>query len=207
MQRRHLPTALAVISASALAWSLPAPAAPVSVGQPAPPFSLKDTAGRLVQLADFAGKTVVLEWTNPGCPFVRKHYASGNLPAQQKAATAAGVIWLTVNSTSPRHGDHMAPAALGDWMTAQGAAPTATLLDPDGLVGRSYGAKTTPQLVVIQPQGRLAYVGAVDSIASARPEDIARATQHVPGVLAQLAAGQPVRPAVTVPYGCSVKYD
>ncbi len=207
MQRRHLSAALAVLSASALAWSLPAQAAPAAVGQPAPAFSLKDTTGRLVQLADFAGKTVVLEWTNPGCPFVRKHYSSGNLPAQQKAAGSAGVVWLTVNSTSPRHGDYLAPAALGDWMKAQGAVPAATLLDPDGVVGRAYGAKTTPQMVVIQPQGRVAYVGAVDSIASAKPEDIARATQHVPAVLAQLAEGRPASPAVTVPYGCSVKYD
>lgn len=204
MQRRHLVPVLAL--SVLVPWSTPQ-AAPAFVGQPAPPFTLQDTAGRRVSLADFAGRTVVLEWLNPGCPFVRKHYASGNLPGQQKAATAQGVVWLAVNSTSPRHADHLPPAELAAWMQAQGAAPTATLLDPEGLVGRSYGAKTTPQMVIINPQGRLAYVGAVDSIPSADPKDLAQATQHVPAALAQIAAGQRPSPAVTAPYGCSVKYE
>lgn len=204
MHRRHLSATLAL---TALAWGLPAGAAPAFVGQPAPAFTLLDTGGRRVSLADFAGRTVVLEWLNPGCPFVRKHDASGNLPGQQKAATAQGVVWLAINSTAPRHPDHLPPAELAAWMAGQGAAPTATLMDPEGLVGRSYGAKTTPQMVIVSPQGRLAYVGAVDSIPSADPKDLAQAIQHVPAALAQLAAGQRPSPAVTSPYGCSVKYE
>lgn len=183
----------------------PASAA-VSVGQSAPAFSATDTAGQTVSLADFRGRTVVLEWVNPGCPFVRKHYDSANLPATQKAAVAQGVVWLAVNSTHAGAGDYMAPAALAGWMKDKGAAATATLMDADGRIGRAYGARTTPHLYVIDPKGTLIYAGAIDSKPTANPADIKTATNHVRQALAESLAGKPVSTAQTQAYGCSIKY-
>jgi hypothetical protein len=151
-------------------------AAPAVVGQPAPAFSATDTAGRTVNLADFKGKTVVLEWVNPGCPYVRKHYGSGNLPATQKDATAQGVVWLAINSTAKDAGDYQPPAQLAQWMQSQGAAPSATLMDESGRIGMAYGARTTPHLYVIDAKGMLAYAGAIDSKPTANPADIPGAT-------------------------------
>ncbi len=183
------------------------PAAPVAtVGQPAPSFSATDVAGRSVALADFKGRHVVLEWVNPGCPFVVKHYGSGNLPATQKEATAKGVVWLAINSTAPDHGDYLKPAALAAWMQSQKAAATHTLMDEDGRIGRAYGARTTPHMYVIDPQGRLVYAGAIDNKPTANPADIAGATNHVKAALAESLAGKPVSVAQTRAYGCSVKY-
>lgn len=176
------------------------------VGQPAPVFSAADTAGKTVSLAAFKGRHVVLEWVNPGCPFVRKHYDSDNMQATQKAATANGVVWLAVNSTSSQHGDYLAPTQMAAWMRGHAAAASATLMDEDGSVGRAYGARTTPHMYVIDPQGRLVYAGAIDSKPSANPADIASATNHVNAALADLLAGRPVATPATRPYGCSVKY-
>ncbi|MBX3606118.1 MAG: thioredoxin family protein [Piscinibacter sp.] len=181
--------------------------AAVSVGQAAPAFSATDTSGRTVSLADYKGKHVVLEWVNPGCPFVRKHYESANMPATQKAATAQGVVWLAVNSTHTGASDYMAPAALAGWMKDKGGAPTATLMDPDGKVGRAYGARTTPHMYVIDPQGKLVYAGAIDSKPTANPADIKTATNHVNAALAETLAGKPVTVAQTQAYGCTVKYS
>lgn len=177
-----------------------------TVGQPAPVFAATDTAGKTVTLADFKGKTVVLEWTNPGCPFVRKHYESGNMQATQKAAIGQQVVWLAVNSTAPDSSDHKTPAAMAQWMTEQKAHATATLMDPDGTLGRAYGARTTPQMFIINAAGTLVYAGAIDSKPSARTADIATATNHVNAALAELAQGKPVSVPLTQPYGCSVKY-
>lgn len=177
-----------------------------TVGQSAPAFQLVDSTGQTRSLAEFAGKTVVLEWTNHECPFVKKHYGAGNMQAQQRDATADGVVWLTVNSSAPGTEGHVDGAAAERIREQAGAAQTAYLLDPDGTVGRAYGAKTTPHMYVIDPEGVLRYAGGIDSIPSADTADIAKATQYVPQALAELAAGKPVSATVTRPYGCSVKY-
>lgn len=182
-------------------------AAAASVGQAAPALSLTDTTGKTVSLADFKGKHVVLEWVNPGCPYVRKHYDSANMQSTQKNAVDKGVVWLSVNSTAADAYDYRAPAAMGSWMKEQKAAATAALMDTDGKVGRAYGARTTPQMVVIDPQGRIVYTGAIDSKASARASDIAGATNYVNQALAESLAGKPVSVATTQSYGCSVKYS
>ena len=180
--------------------------AAAAVGQPAPAFSALDTFGKPVSLADFKGKTVVLEWVNPGCPFVRKHYDSANMQATQKNAVAKGAVWLAINSTHAGASDYMAPAALAGWMKDKGAAASATLMDADGKVGRAYGARTTPHMYVIDPKGTLVYAGAIDSKPTANPADIKTATNHVNQAVAELTAGKPVSQAVTQAYGCSIKY-
>jgi hypothetical protein len=187
-------------------WASAVLAAPASVGQPAPAFSATDTAGRSVSLADFKGKTVVLEWVNPGCPYVRKHYGSGNLPATQKDAVASGVVWLAINSTAKDATDYQPPAELAKWMASQQAAPSATLMDESGRIGQAYGARTTPHMYVIDTKGVLAYAGAIDSKPSANPADIPGATNYVKQALGELRAGKAVSQPVTRAYGCSVKY-
>jgi hypothetical protein len=182
------------------------PQAPAAVGQPAPAFTAIDLQGKAVQLSDFKGKHVVLEWTNPGCPYVKKHYDGGNLPATQKAAMTKGVVWLSINSTSKSHQDYVTPADLRAWQQAKGAMTTATVMDPDGKVGRAYGAKTTPHLYVIDPAGKLVYAGGIDSIPSSNAADIAKATNYVNQTLGELLAGKAVSQPVTRAYGCSVKY-
>ncbi len=176
------------------------------VGRPAPDFTLADIKGQSHALADYRGKIVVLEWVNQECPFVVKHYASGNMPATQKAATADGVVWLTINSGHPGTQGDFAPARVEQWAAEHGAAYTAYLRDQDGKVGRLYGAKTTPHMYVIAADGTLAYNGAIDSIRSASQADIAKAENYVNSALAALKAGQPVKTTNTQPYGCSVKY-
>jgi peroxiredoxin len=193
-----LGTSLALAAASALAAA--------TVGQPAPAFTAVDTAGKTVSLADFKGKHVVLEWVNPGCPFVVKHYSSANMQGTQKEAAAKGVVWLAINSTAPDATDFKAPAAMAQWMQAQKAAATATLMDADGKVGKAYGARTTPHMYIINPAGMLVYAGAIDSKPSSNPADIPGATNHVKAALAETLAGKPVSVAATKPYGCSVKY-
>ena len=181
-------------------------AAVPAVGQPAPDFIAVDTAGKQHRLSDFAGKYVVLEWTNPGCPFVRKHYGSGNMPATQKAATGKGVVWLSINSTDRASGDYLKPSALDAWMKEQSGAPTAVLMDEDGVIGRTYGARTTPHIFIVDPKGVLVYAGGIDSIASARSDDIKVATNYVNQALAEAFDGKAVSAATTRPYGCSIKY-
>lgn len=176
------------------------------VGQAAPEFSATDTSGKPVTLADYKGKHVVLEWVNPGCPFVQKHYDSGNMPETQKAATAKGVVWLSVNSTAKDAGDYMSPSALSAWQKTKGATPTATLMDLDGKVGRAYGARTTPHMYLIDPQGKLVYAGAIDSKPTANPADIKGATNYVNAAVGEALAGKPVTQATTRAYGCSIKY-
>ena len=177
-----------------------------TVGQSAPDFSLTDTSGKTVKLSDFKGKHVVLEWNNPGCPFVRKHYDTANMQALQKEAGGKGVVWLAINSTETGHQDYLAPAKLGKWMTDQKAAPSATLMDESGSVGKSYGARTTPHMYLVNPQGTLIYAGGIDSIPSASTADIKTATNYVRVGLNEALAGKPISKATTQPYGCSVKY-
>ena len=180
--------------------------AAASVGQPAPDFKALDTRGKVVTLADFKGKHVVLEWVNPGCPYVVKHYGSANMPGTQKEATTQGVVWLAVNSTATDHSDYRAPAALAQWMQSQKAAATATLMDADGKMGRAYGARTTPHLYIIDPKGTLVYAGGIDNKPTANPADVATATNHIKVALGEALAGKPITQASTRPYGCSVKY-
>ncbi len=191
--------AAATLAASASAFA-------VAVGQIAPAFSAVDTAGKTVSLADFKGKVVVLEWVNPGCPFVRKHYESANMPATQKSALAQGAVWLAINSTHTGSGDYLQPAALAAWIKDKGGVPSATLMDADGKIGRAYGARTTPHMYIIDTKGTLVYAGAIDSKPTANPADIATATNHVRQALAEVAAGKPVSQPVTQAYGCSIKY-
>jgi peroxiredoxin len=202
---KHLLTTASIAFAAAIA-SLPAMAASATVGEPAPAFSATDTAGRTVNLADFKGRHVVLEWVNPGCPYVRKHYDAQNMQATQKGATGQGVVWLAVNSTTSEHGDYLSPTQMAAWMKAQGAAATATLMDEDGKLGRAYGARTTPHMYIVDPQGRLVYAGAIDSKPSARADDIATAVNHVNVALAESLAGQAVSTPATRAYGCTIKY-
>ena len=191
--------------------ALMAPFAPLAlaaatVGQPAPAFTATDVTGKPVSLADFKGRHVVLEWVNPGCPYVQKHYGAANMQGTQKAATDQGVVWLAVSTTARDHVDYKAPADLAAWMKSNKAAATATLMDPDGTVGRAYGARTTPHLYIVNPVGTLVYAGAIDSKPTANPGDIAGATNHVKQALAESITGKPVSVASTRPYGCSVKY-
>ena len=176
-----------------------------SVGQAAPDFILNDTQGKPVKLSSFKGKPVVLEWNNPGCPFVRKHY-NGNMQALQKAFTTQGVVWLAINSTEEDSVDHMGAEQLARWMADKGASPTATLLDPEGRVGRAYGARVTPHMYIVNAQGALAYAGGIDSIPSARMADIEKATNYVRQGLDELLAGKPLSTPTSQPYGCSIKY-
>ena len=197
-------TACIAAIAAALAFPLAAQAA-ASVGQPAPAFTLTDVTGRKVNLADFRGKTVVLEWHNFGCPFVQKHYGTGNMQALQKKY-ASDVVWLAVNSTNTGSSDYMQPAALGTRLRDVGAAPAAYLMDDPGTVGRAYGAKTTPHMFVIDPHGTVVYNGAIDDKRSTNPEDVKTAKNFVAAALDEMKAGKPVSVASTTPYGCSVHY-
>jgi AhpC/TSA family len=185
----------------------PAFAATAVVGQPAPAFSVTDTSGKAVSLADFKGKTVVLEWVNPGCPYVRKHYDSANMQGTQKGATDKGVVWLAVNSTAKDHGDYKKPADMAAWMQSQKASATHTLIDSDGKVGKAYGARTTPHLYIVDAKGTLAYAGGIDDKPSSDPADVKTAKNYVNAALGDLQAGKPVAQAATRPYGCSVKYS
>ena len=181
--------------------------ATVEVGKAAPNFSVTDAQGKVRSLAEFKGKTVVLEWHNPECPFVKKHYnSSTNMQAQQKAATANGVVWLSINSGAPGKQGAMDGATATAKFAELKAAPNAYLLDSDGKVGQAYGAKTTPHMYVIDGRGVLRYAGAIDSVPSADAADIPGATQYVSQALTELKAGKPVSMAVTKSYGCSVKY-
>ena len=190
---------------SACAVALSVQAAP-SVGQAAPDFTLKDTSGKTVKLSDFRGKHVVLEWTNPGCPYVRKHYNSGNMPATQKDAVDKGVVWLSINSTNKASSDYMEAANLVAWQKERKSQPTALLLDEEGATGQAYGARTTPHMYIVNPQGQLIYAGGIDSIASSNPEDIKKAVNYVRQGLNEALAGKPLTAAVTRPYGCSIHY-
>ncbi|MFC5489222.1 redoxin domain-containing protein [Dokdonella soli] len=176
------------------------------IGQPAPAFSATDSNGKTQTLAAYKGRIVVLEWNNPLCPFVGKHYGSGNMQKQQAEAAAAGVVWLTINSGAFGKQGHLDAAAANAYVGKVQGKETAYLLDADGMLGHAYDAKTTPQMVVIDKDGVLRYIGGIDSIASTDVDDIPKATQYVRQALAELAAGKPVSVPTSEPYGCSVKY-
>lgn len=180
--------------------------AAVNVGEPAPDFTGTDTKGVAHTLSDYRGKTVVLEWTNHDCPYVRKHYGSGNMQAQQKAATADGIVWLSIISSAPGNQGHVRPAEADALSASRNASPTSIILDERGDIGRLYDAKTTPHMYIIDKQGTLVYKGGIDSMPTMNPDDIQNAKQYVSVALDELNAGKPITDAVTRPYGCSVKY-
>ncbi len=202
MQRRSVMATIALLCGLAGAPLLAAP----SVGQAAPDFSLTDTHGKAVRLSDYRGSHVVLEWVNPGCPYVRKHYNSANMQGTQKDATAQGVVWLAINSTETASADYLTPAQLDRWMLTQKASPTRTLMDEDGTVGKAYGARTTPHMYIVDPKGKLIYAGGIDSVPSSRIDDIKTAVNYVKQGVREALAGQPLASATTRPYGCSIKY-
>ena len=197
-------SAIAVF-AIAIGLGDPAMAAP-RVGEPAPKFTGTDTDGNSRSLSDFRGKTVVLEWTNRDCPYVRKHYGTGNMQAIQKQATADGAIWLTIISSAPGKQGYASPELADRVASEQGASPTAILLDPDGTIGRAYDARTTPHMYVIDADGTLVYMGGIDNRPTADWGDVEGAKNHVLAALADVAAGTPVQTPTSRPYGCSVKY-
>lgn len=199
-QRTSLFSALVAMTFSASAY------ASAEIGKPAPDFNLAGADGANHSLAGYKGKTVVLEWNNPECPFVRKHYDSGNMQKQQAAATAAGVVWLTINSAAAGKQGRLDAKSANAYIAESAAKQTAYLFDPQGIVGHAYGAKTTPHLYVVDKDGILRYAGGIDSVASTDTGDIAAAIQYVPQVLAELAAGKTVSTTRSEPYGCSVKY-
>lgn len=179
---------------------------PPPVGSAAPDFSLSDAKGQTHSLSQYKGKYVVLEWFNPECPFVKKHYGGGNMQKLQDEYTGKGVVWLTIDSNAPGTEGNITPEQAqkitASWKTHQ----TALLLDSEGKAGRAYGAKNTPDMVIINPEGKIAYQGAIDSKATPNPADIPSSTNYVRAALDESLAGKPVTTPQTKPYGCSVKY-
>jgi len=199
--------ALAAITAFAVQSATAVPsAAPARVGEPAPAFSAPDISGKNVRLGDYAGKMIVLEWTNDGCPFVGKHYDSGNMQSLQQKYMANGVVWLTIASSAPGEQGYVTPAEAKADLARWRAAPSDFLLDPEGIVGRLYDARATPHMVVIDRTGRGVYMGAIDDQPSTRLADVKTAHNYVVAALDAVAAGQPVAVASTRAYGCSIKY-
>jgi peroxiredoxin len=201
MKTKLLTTLLALAASTALiAADSPA------VGTTAPDFSLTDSKGKPQTVSQYKGKYVVLEWFNPDCPFVKKHYGSGNMQKLQEEFTGKGVVWLSIDSSAPGLEGHLtaeqANAKMTEWKTKQ----TALVLDPDGKAGRAYGAKNTPHMFVINPEGKIVYEGAIDNKATPNPSDIASSTNYVKVALEESLAGKTVSNANTKPYGCSVKY-
>ncbi len=200
--KRFLSTALVC---AAMAFAAPAFAA-VTVGDKAPEFTLPAADGSTQSLSSFAGKTVVLEWYNKDCPFVRKHYDSGNMQKLQKEYGAKDVVWLTINSSAEGKQGYMTAEESKADIAKEGAAPAHLLIDADGKVGKLYDAKTTPNMYVIDKDGKLAYAGAIDDKPSADKADIEGAKNYVTAAVDALAEGKPVEVSSTKPYGCGVKY-
>ena|SRR5438552_604034 len=180
--------------------------AAVKVGDQAPDFTGSDSRGQTHKLSDYKGKFVVLEWHNNGCPYTKKHYESSNMQRLQKQWTDKGVVWFTVISSAPGSQGYVTRDQENEYMQKMHAAPTAALLDPKGEIGHLYGAKTTPHMFIINPQGQLIYNGAIDDKATSDPSDINGSKNYVSEALEEAKAGQPVAVATTRPYGCSVKY-
>jgi peroxiredoxin len=199
--RRMLLAAAAATLVAGPALALP------QLGQPAPAFAAVDAAGKPVSLAQFAGRTVVLEWTNSGCPYVGKHYNSGTMQSLQKKETADGVVWLTVASSAPGMQGYFTADTANRWAAKEHWSGTAILLDSAGKVGRAYGARNTPQMFVIDRAGKVAYMGGIDDRPYADPESLKGAKPYVAMALADVKAGRAVATPTSQPYGCSVKYN
>jgi hypothetical protein len=200
-------TSLAVIAQrlfpGSTAWAAPS----AKVGTAAPAFTIDATTGKHVSLADYKGQLVVLEWTNHDCPYVRKHYDSGNMQTLQKEATGQGVVWLTLISSSPGTQGFVTPGQADELTTTRKASPTAVLLDPTGTVGKMYGATNTPHMYVVDKSGLLVYAGAIDDRPTTRRSDVQGAQNYVREALQAVSTGQPVKTPVTRAYGCTVKYS
>jgi peroxiredoxin len=201
MKRKLLLSLLTCLASTAL-FAADSPA----VGSAAPDFSVSDSKGKTQSVSQYKGKYVVLEWFNPECPFVKKHYGGGNMQKLQEEFTGKGVVWLSVDSSAPGKEGNLTPEQAEKKMAEWKTRSTALLLDPEGKAGQAYGAKNTPHMFVINPEGKIIYAGAIDSKASANPDDIAGATNYVKTALDESLAGKPVSTANTKPYGCSVKY-
>jgi peroxiredoxin len=201
MNLRSLALTLTVGAALCAAAALAA-----TPGTAAPDFTVTDSHGKPVKLSDFKGRYVVLEWTNPECPFVQKHYNSQNMQSLQKEWGGKDVVWLSINSTNQSSSEFKTGDQMNDWMSAKGAAQKAVLIDQDSAVGRAYVARNTPQMFVIDPSGKIIYGGAIDDRRSTNPADVPGAHNYVTAALTDAFAGKPVTVANTTPYGCSVKY-
>lgn len=188
------------------AFTVPVHAQTVTIGTLAPAFTLTNALGQSVNLESFRGKTVVLEWFNPGCPFVNKFYTKGDMQGFQQQVRQQGAQWLTINSSAPGKQGHIAPTGAAATAAEHGLVPANLLLDPDGSVGRQYGAKTTPHIFVIDSKGILAYSGAIDNTPSTRQADIAASTNYAISAVKAIARGERPSPSSTDAYGCSVKY-
>jgi peroxiredoxin len=197
---------LAALSVLVLPLFLGAAFGAAVVGQPAPPFHAKDASGGDQSLEALKGKWVVLEWVNFECPFVKKHYGSGNMQALQKDYTGKGVAWLSINSSASGKQGYYAADVVAGLLKERGASPTAYLLDADGTVGHAYGAKTTPHMFVIDPQGRIVYAGGIDDKPSTEVADVKTAKNYVRAALDEAMAGRAVTTPTSTPYGCAVKY-
>jgi cytochrome oxidase Cu insertion factor (SCO1/SenC/PrrC family) len=197
---------LALAFASLMVAASAANARDPDIGKPAPDFAGTDTRGAAVRLSDFRGKTVVLEWSNHECPYVRKHYGSGNMQKTQAAARAMGVVWLTIISSAPGEQGYVQAAEADRLTVERNAKPSAVLLDPAGKIGRLYGARNTPHMFIVGKDGTLLYKGGIDSIRTSRVADIARAKNYVTAALGEIAAGKPITDADTTPYGCTIHY-
>jgi peroxiredoxin len=199
-------TSLLVLAVSSVVATTLLADAPPAPGTAAPDFSLKDSKGKTHSVSEYKGKYVVLEWFNPECPFVKKHYDSGNMQKLQQEYTGKGVVWLSIDSSSPGAEGSLSPEqaekTIDSWKTRQ----TALLLDPDGKAGHAYGARNTPDMVIVNPDGKVIYAGAIDSIKSTHATDIPKSTNYVKSALDEAMAGKPVSNPTTQPYGCGVKY-
>jgi len=202
MKGSHLYRILVVV----MLCAVPLLIAAAKVGDAAPEFTATASNGKIVRLADYRGKYVVLEWHNNGCPYVGKHYNSGNMQRLQKHWTSQGVVWFTILSSAPGKQGYVTASEENDYLTKEQAAPTAALLDPAGDIGHLYDAKTSPQMVVINPQGVVIYSGAIDDKPTTDLQDVQGATNYVSLALEESMAGKPVKNPATRPYGCSVKY-
>jgi len=201
MKTKSILTLIASLAVATL-WAIDVP----PVGSNAPDFSLTDAVGKTHSLSQYKGKYVVLEWFNPECPFVKKHYSSGNMQKLQEEYTGKGVVWLTIDSNAPDTEGNITPEQAQKIMSGWKTHQTALLLDPESKVARSYGAKNTPNMVIISPEGKIVYEGAIDSKPTPNPNDIPNSTNYVKAALDESLAGRPISNAQTKPYGCSVKY-
>ncbi len=204
--KRTILTSLFILFGFLAILSLSSHAAEAEVGKAVPDFTLPDSHGKSHSLSDYAGKIVVLEWLNHGCPFVQKHYDSGHMQKLQKTYTEKGVVWFSIISSAPGKQGYCTPEQAVEITKEKSAVPTAVLLDPEGNVGKSYGAKTTPHMFIISKEGILVYNGAIDDIRSTDVDDVAKAQNYVQMALDELLAGKEISVKTSQPYGCSVKY-
>ncbi len=204
--RRTMLALGAAFAAAGLMTFGPAANAKPEPGQPAPAFTATDTLGNTVSLEALKGKTVVLEWSNHGCPYVRRHYNSGNMQNLQAEAADNGVVWLTIVSSPPGEQGHVTPEEANGLTESRNASPSHVILDPESTIARLYEARVTPHMYVIAPDGALAYMGGIDDQPHARAEETANATNYVRLALNAIKSGQPVETPAARPYGCSIKY-